>query len=267
MQRLAFFFISERRNWFLLEEVRALPFFLLPLFSIQCATYWSNRKNDLQDIVTIGAEKPMYGAALQVGPVPVGVLFLGGETEPGKYEEGVGLGLRGGEFGLYRSQQLVYFFLGGASFLSGEPIRDNKGKQIRDKKGVLLSENERANIKSYTYRYFAFFNDPIKNRKKRKKESFKRQAAEDLVKETGKPEYYAYMPEADPKPFGYPAGTSWKVEATVGLYGGARVGVNFAELADFVLGILTYDLLEDDVEGKEAKAFPLPSQSESPNEE
>lgn len=210
----------------------------------------------------------MYGAALQVGPIPLGLLFLGGETEPGKYEEGVGYGLRGGDFGKYRSQQMVYFFLGGASFLFGEPIRDDKGKEIRDKKNkILLSEDERANIKSFSYRYYSFFNDPIKDRKKRKKEAYKRYAAEDLVKETGKPEFYAYMPEADPKPFGYPSGTSWKIEATAGLYGGGRVGFNFAELADFVLGIFSYDLLGDDVAGKEAPAFPLPANLETNKEE
>lgn len=64
--------------------MRSIGLLLTLSFFLQCATYWKNRKNDFQDIVTVGAETPMYGAAVKVGPLPIGVLFQGGESEMGK---------------------------------------------------------------------------------------------------------------------------------------------------------------------------------------
>jgi hypothetical protein len=248
--------------------MRFLPAILFLSLLLNCASYWKNRRNDLMDVVTVGAERPMYGAAIKIGPLPLGLLFLGGESEIGKKDLGRGFGVRGGEIGGYHSQQLVYTFLGGESFLSGEPLKDEKGNWMVDEKKIPLTENERANIKSYKMRYFSYFNDPVKDRKKRKKETFKRELTLDLVKSTGRNEFLAYLPKEDAKPFGYPSGYLWNLELVGGIYGGARVGFNFGEVVDFVLGFTTLDMYDDDIEGKEKQAFPgFPFPAPTPDEE
>ncbi|MCZ8157779.1 MAG: hypothetical protein O9264_16790 [Leptospira sp.] len=236
--------------------MRIWPIILIYFFFISCATYWKNRKNDLLDVVTVGAETPMYGAAVKIGPIPVGLLFLGGESEMGKKDLGRGYGVRGGSLGGYHSQQLVYTFLGGESFHSGDPIKDEKGNWMVDEKKIPLTENDRYNIKSFKMRYFVFFNDPVKDRKKRKKQTFQRELTQDLVRQTGKTEFLVYLPSEDKKPFGYPPGYLWNVEVVGGAYGGLRFGFNFGEAVDFLLGITTLDLYDDDVEGKVKPSFP-----------
>ncbi|MCT8333545.1 hypothetical protein NUH30_07655 [Leptospira sp. 85282-16] len=236
--------------------MRIIGLILSLSFFLQCATYWKNRKNDFQDIVTVGAETPMYGAALKVGPLPIGVLFQGGESGLGKKDLGRGVGLRGGEFGTYHSQQLVFGILGGESFHSGLPILDAKGNWLVDKKGIPLTKEERANVKSYKMRYYSYLYDPVKDRKRRKKEHFRRELTNDLVAATGQKEFLVYLPAEDLKPFGYPPVYSWNVEFVAGVYGGARLGFNVAEAFDFLLGFTTIDLLDDDLEGKVKPSFP-----------
>lgn len=236
--------------------MRSLLLLLLASLSIQCATYWKNRKNDFQDIVTVGVETPMYGAAVKLGPIPIGFLFQGGESEMGKRDLGRGVGLRGGELGSYHSQQLVFGILGGESFFSGYPVMDEKGNWMVDKKGIAFTENERANIKSFKMRYISHFNDPVKDRKKRKKETFQRELTKDLIKLTGKEEFAVYLPKQDEKPYGYPPGFVWNVEIAVGAYGGGRFGFNISEALDFLVGFTTLDMLDDDIEGKEKPSFP-----------
>lgn len=219
---------------------------LLILFLFNCATYWQNRRKDFQDIAHAGVETPVYGGGFRVGPIPLGFYFAGGETEMGARDLGSGWGLRGGEFGKYHSQQLVYGFLGGEKFHSGEPMRE-EGKILTDDKGIPLTENDRANTKSYKMRYFSFFNDPIAERQRRKKEAFRRAFVEKLIQESGNEELRAYIPAEEEKPFGYPPQFLYQVDVFMGVYGGFRVGVNLAELLDFVLGFTTADILGDDV--------------------
>ncbi|TGL22344.1 hypothetical protein EHQ46_06410 [Leptospira yanagawae] len=225
-------------------------------FFMNCATYWKNRKNDFKDIITVGAETPMYGAAIKVGPLPIGFVFQGGESSMGKRDLGRGVGIRGGEIGGYHSQQLVFGILGGESFHSGSPVLDAKGNWLVDKKGIPLTNDERSNLKSYKMRYYSYFYDPVKDRKARKKEYFRRELTKDIVASTGQKEFLIYLPKEDLKPFGYPPGYSWNVEIVGGVYGGARLGFNVAEAFDFLLGFTTIDVLDDDVEGKEKPSFP-----------
>jgi hypothetical protein len=224
-----------------------LYLFILSGFFFNCDTYWENRRKDAQDIFHIGVETPVYGAGFRVGPLPIGLYFEGGETELGKRDLGSGIGLRGGEFGTYHSQALVFGFLGGEDFYSGEPIRTEDGKVVVDKHGIGLSLDERANLKSYKMRYFSYFDDPVSERKKRKKEEFRKQFIEELIQEGLSPELKAYIPEEDKKPFGYPSQFLWQLDLFLGIYGGARVGFNIAECADFFVGFTTFDMLDDDV--------------------
>lgn len=250
--------------------MRIFPVLLFLSLTTHCATYWKNRKNDFQDIVTVGAETPMYGAAVKLGPLPVGFLFVGGESEMGKRDLGRGVGIRGGELGGYHSQQLVFGILGGESFFSGQPLKDEKGNWLVDKKGIAFTEDERANLKSYKMRYLSLFNDPVKERKRRKKESFQRELTKDIIKSTGKEEFAIYLPKEDLKPYGYPPGFLWNVEIAGGVYGGARLGFNFGEAFDFLIGFTTLDMLDDDIEGMEKPefpGFPFPATPESDKEE
>jgi hypothetical protein len=224
--------------------------FLLILTITNCATYWKNRKNDSKDIIQLGLETPVYGAGFRIGPLPVGLFFAGGESEMGKKDLGSGVGLRGGETGVYHSQQLVFGFLGGESFHSGESLKDDSGKAIVDKHGIPVTEDERSNIKSYKLRYFSFINDPVEDRAKRKKAKFQKEFISDLAKSSNNPELKSLLPEEDPKPYGYPSHYIWQAELFLGAYGGVRLGVNFAELADFVIGFTTADILKDDLAGE-----------------
>lgn len=224
--------------------------FAIVLFSflVDCASYWQNRRKDLQDVVTVGAETPVYGVGVRLFFLPIGFYFAGGETEMGKRDLGSGVGLRGGEVGRYHSQQLVFGILGGENFHSGEALREEDGKVVLDKKGIQLTENERANLKSYKMRYFSFFNDPVDERNRRKKEEFRRQYMEKMIQKTGKAELKEYLPERELKPFGYPKSFPWQIDIFLGVYGGVRLGLNFAELADFLIGFTSADILDDDLE-------------------
>lgn len=229
---------------------RLFGILFLNIFLLDCATYWANRKNDAKDVFQAGVETPVYGIGFRVGPIPIGFFFAGGETETGKRDLGSGVGLRGGEVGSYHSQQLVFGYLGGEKFHSGEPMRDDEGEVLTDDKGIPLTENERANLKSYNMRYFSFFSDPVADRQKRKKDAFMREYIEDRIPESQKEDLKAYIPEPDPKPFGYPSHFSYQVDLFFGVHGGLRVGFNFAELLDFLLGFTTVDILKDDVAGE-----------------
>ena len=97
-------------------------------------------------MIQIGVESPVYGAGVRLGPIPLGLYFAGGESEVGARDLGEGYGLRGGDFGKYHSQALVYTFLGGENFYSGEPLRTDEKKIIIDKHGIALTADERAKI-------------------------------------------------------------------------------------------------------------------------
>lgn len=227
--------------------VRSFFYLLFTIFFIvNCATYWNNRKRDAQDMIQVGVETPVYGAGVRLGPLPLGLYFAGGESEYGARDLGEGYGLRGGDFGKYHSQGLVYTFLGGENFYSGEALLSDDKKIIVDKHGIALTADERSNKKSYNMRYFSYFDDPVEERKKRKKEKFRKEFIKDLTEDGFPEELKAYIPEEDSKPFGYPSHFLWQIDTFIGIYGGARVGFNIAEIADFILGFTTLDMLDDD---------------------
>ena len=123
------------------------------LFLVDCATYWNNRRKDFK-----------------LAPLNVGFLFVGGDTEPGKKDLGEGVGLRGGSFSSYFSQQLVFGWLGGETFYAGELELAEDGK-IQYENKIPLVKDPRDNIKSHSLKYISILTDPPKERKKEKKES------------------------------------------------------------------------------------------------
>lgn len=217
------------------------------LFFVDCATYLNNRRKDFQDIFTLGVEKPVYGFNLKLAPLNIGFLFVGGDTEPGKKDLGSGVGLRGGSISSYFSQQLVFGWLGGETFYSGELELTEDGKVQYENK-IPIVKDSRDNIKSYALHYISIFTDQPKDRKKRQKEEARKVFIQELVQNNpnADPAFLAYIPKENPKPNGYPKTYIYQFELAIGVYGGIRVGFNPAELLDFMLGLTTIDLFEDD---------------------
>ncbi|MCE9499246.1 MAG: hypothetical protein K8R21_01855 [Leptospira sp.] len=223
-----------------------LVFILCALFG-DCASYLNKRRRDFQDVFTIGIEYPGVGAGVRVGPVSAGLIFQGGESEPGKKDRGSGIGLRGGRIGKYHSQQLMFTILGGESFYSGE-LKTDSNDVPELEKGIPVLLSARDNLKSHKVRYLTFFNDPISNRKKRKRDAIVRKITEDLAEGNSDPAIKAYLPKDIPKPYGYPASYLFQIEVYAAVGAGVRLGVNFAELLDFILGFTTLDILDDDLD-------------------
>lgn len=231
----------------ILSKLKVLILFSCFIFFIDCATYWNNRRKDLQDVFTVGIEKPVYGVNFKLAPLNIGFLFVGGDTEPGKKDLGEGVGLRGGSFSSYFSQQLVFGWLGGETFYSGELELTEEGKTQYENK-IPLVKDPRDNIKSHSLKYISILTDPPKERKKEKKEKAIKEIIQTALAENPNPDpaLLAYLPKEKIKPHGYPKSYLYQIELTLGVYRGLRIGFNPAELIDFILGFTTYDLYDDD---------------------
>ncbi|ABJ77731.1 hypothetical protein IQB76_12995 [Leptospira borgpetersenii serovar Hardjo-bovis] len=254
---------AKKHNGFFLFFL-FLSYFLISF--INCATYFQNRKNDLKDIFTLGAETPGYGAGLRIGPLAAGFVFQGGESAPGKRDLGKGYGLRSGYFGLYRSQQLIFGILGGDTFFPLEaetqtseteetsetisPATAEELKSLKNSKtpGDLVPEflNERYNIKSQKLRYLSFYNIPVAERRKRKKEEFYKKFIEEQNFDRNDPAVQNALQTFNKRKDGYPKSFLYQIEVYFGIYVGLRIGFNPAELLDFLVGLAGLDLLEDD---------------------
>jgi hypothetical protein len=230
-----------------IKKLLFLLFFLIIFLFQNCSTYLQYRKKDLQDVVTLGLEKPGYGLGMRISVIPIGFYFQGGQSSPGKLDIGEGYGLRGGNFSRYTSQQLVFGFLGGETFFSGNPKLSDNGEPIKEDT-VIQTESDRDNLKSYNVKYLKIFSDPPKERQKRSKEKTKKVITETLLKNNSNPALLAYIPVESKKPNGYPSEYKYQVELFFSLYYGFRIGINFSELVDFLLGFTTLDILEDDIQ-------------------
>ncbi len=235
------------------------------LISTNCSTYLQNRKNDFKDIFTAGIENPGYGAGLRIGPLAAGFVFQGGESSPGRRDLGKGYGLRGGHFGTYRSQQLIFGILGSDTFFpldvetqsseTGDeevsPELQEELKNLENTKipGDKVPEflNERYNIKSQKLRYLSFYHIPVAERRKRKKEEFYRRFIEEQSFDRNDPSIQNALQALNKKKDGYPKSFLFQMEVYLGIYYGIRIGINPAELLDFLLGIAGLDLLDDDL--------------------
>ncbi|TGK21231.1 hypothetical protein EHO61_05150 [Leptospira fluminis] len=258
--------------------VRLIPTFICALLFTDCATYWSHRKNDLQDVFTFGVENPGYGVGVRLGPLAGGFVFQGGESAPGKRDLGIGYGLRGGNFGSYRSQQLIFGILGSDKFhslpsknptVTGSPSDANpSGKTDSgsgENSGLLFPElpdaenpegtdsemdtlEERQKAKSYTLRYLQFYNIPIDERRRKKKEAFFRKYVQSLDPDKKNDALQAYLAQNPENKDDYPLAFLYQIEVYLGVRYGVRIGFNVAEFLDFILGFTGLDLLEDDIE-------------------
>ncbi len=200
------------------------------------------------------------------------------DREVVSYKPKNGFGLRGGNFSSYYSEQVVFSFLGGEAFYSGDFLSDENCKYIsknkmfelykkfvfeEEAKGFVSYMSERDNLKSHELKYMKIFSDKPKERQKRQKEEAVSEFIEDFIKKEsqGNPELVqqleSYRPNVKLKPDGYPKSYLYQLEMTLGIHYGFRLGFNAAEFLDFILGIVTIDILKDDF--KKTKA---PSESE-----
>jgi hypothetical protein len=224
--------------------------YLLILFIIiflgNCASFWSKRLNDSKDVITLGVEDRSYGLGLRLSYLPIGFFFQGEKNLITNEIDGEGYGLRGGSFQKYHSHQLIYGFLGGESFYSGEVMRDGNGKILTEEKIPIVSQ-PRDNLKSFSVEYFKIFDDKPKQRQKRNKEKITKHLVEDLIQKNNSPELQSYLPPELKKKNGYHNSYPYQFEISFGVYYAIRFGLNFAEFLDLFLGFFGADILEDDL--------------------
>lgn len=220
----------------------------------------------MKDVFTIGVETPGYGAGVRIGPLAAGFVFQGGESAPGKRDLGKGYGLRGGYFGSYRSQQLIFGILGGDTFfplevetqtseteppetISSETTEELKNLEDSKTPGDQVPEflNERYNIKSQKLRYLSFYNIPVAERRRKKKEEFYKRFIEKQNLDKNDPAVQNALQNFNKRKDGYPRSFLYQIEVYLGIYAGLRIGFNPMELLDFLIGFTGLDLLEDDV--------------------
>ncbi|MEM7184629.1 MAG: hypothetical protein AAF518_27285 [Spirochaetota bacterium] len=210
-----------------------------------------NRKNDAIDVFHAGVELPAYGFGLRFGPLALGFLFIGGETEMGAKDKGEGWGMRGGYLGKYKSQQLIFGLLGGERFHSLELVLDEKQKPSFDKHGLPELKSSRDMLKSHNMRYLTFYDDPPFERRKRKKERVRRHYIEEFEKNNPDSLALQYIPPEELKPYGYPKTFLYQFDFVLGAGVAVRGGFNIAEFTDLLLGTLGADILEDDLDQSE----------------
>ncbi|EPG74165.1 hypothetical protein LEP1GSC058_3264 [Leptospira fainei serovar Hurstbridge str. BUT 6] len=247
------------------------------VFCFNCATYWSQRKNDLQDVFTAGIENPGYGLGVRIGPLAAGFVFQGGETEPGKKNLGAGYGIRGGSIGSYRSQQLIFGILGSDKFhalpkgvkaaapvpkapdVEVQPTEDSSANPVllfpelpeeendNTENSEIDNLDERQKAKSFDIRYLKFYNIPVEERRKQKKEAFFRKYIENLDPNKKNEALQNFLMENPLNKDDYPKAFLFQLELYIGARYGIRIGFNLAELLDFLIGFTGLDILEDDI--------------------
>ncbi len=233
-------FVLKRISSF---SISFLMYFTLFFGILDCASYLENRKNDTKDIFTIGLEQESYGFGFRISFLPIGFFFQS------RNDLATGYGLRGGNFGKYSTNQLVFGFLGGENFYNGELVKDSNGKLIKVNETYLVA-NKRNNLKSHSLRYLHFYKDPPSQRRKRQREKDLKNLAREISEQTGNSELLEQLPQTNPKPYGYANHYLYQVEIFLGIHYGLRFGFNIAEFLDGILGFLNIDILEDDIQGE-----------------
>lgn len=107
--------------------------------------------------------------------------------------------------------------------------------------------NERYNIKSQKLRYLSFYNIPVAERRRKKKEEFYKRFIEKQNLDRNDPAVQNALQNFNKRKDGYPRSFLYQIEVYLGIYAGLRIGFNPMELLDFLVGFTGLDLLEDDV--------------------
>lgn len=171
--------------------------------------YFQNRKNDLTDIPVIGIEENVFG-------VSAWAWCFGGGMQYGK--NGLGLGIRSGTLGYYKTGGR-----GGSIYVStyeNTNLALNQGNSF-----VVLNSNShipKLDDKRSNKKAFSKFNTNI---------IFPLGASQTSSGEI----------------IGKWCDSPISVEISLGIYYGVRVGFNFSEAFDFLVGVTTIDFQEDDI--------------------
>ncbi|HMV43032.1 MAG TPA: hypothetical protein PK079_08305 [Leptospiraceae bacterium] len=209
-----------------MKKIRWL--FIPLLFSLSnCVSiqnYLSNRAFDLSDIVTIGGEANTYGASAWLWCFGGGLQIA---------QDGKGLGMRNGYIGSYRTggnRKLGKLKMGNSFFLM------NSQEHIPE-----AYKTSRSMRKKYTHANFLFILPASLQGRWRSNQYYTNPNNYNNNYDFINPS--ANLPNLCHAPV--------NVEFSLGLGIGARIGINFSEALDFILGLTTYDLMEDDALNKE----------------
>ena len=222
-------------NMNLMRIIAILFLILIFFFLSNCASlqnYFMNRGNDLKDIVHIGVEKDVYGASIFVDSIGLGIQHAA---------NGKGIGMRYGTVGLYKTggKKLVF---------NSIIVKNNHPCEI---KNTCLGANGmlgRKEISMYGNSFLIIntnFHEPITitNRTKFKSVYMK------MYINPGVGKQYTLIYEFNPKEDNRGDYIILPVEISIGMYLGIRLGFNFSELADFIVGFVGFDPLGDDIAG------------------
>lgn len=223
--------------------IRIPLFFFMFLFLISwivsCSSpYLKNRARDASDIFTFQVSDQTYGTSLRVGPLQGGVSY----ESPGANV----LGLRGGEFGSYHTAGFTAILFG-ADYFQNEPFEDltYESKILKSEKGIEGTEKTDEAMGSQDSKTDAA--DATKSERKirlklyRARSPFGLQQPAYQTRRVWKSEFG--KPEPDYAPRSY----FTDLQFSAGLYYGIRLGINPGELADFLIGFTTLDLMDDDM--------------------
>ena len=186
-------------------------FLFLLLSFTNCASfqnYLSNRALDFTDILTLGGEVNTYGGSAWLW-------CFGGGAQIGQYGEGYGM--RNGYVGYYRT---------GGNSSYGKLKMGNSFFLMNSQEHIPQAyKTKRSMKKKYTHANFLFLLPANLNGRYRNTNTPVR-------------EPYDKLPNLCHAPV--------NVEFSLGLGIGGRVGINFSEVFDFLLGFTTFDLMDDD---------------------
>ncbi len=216
-----------------MRSFKYLLFIFLFSFS-NCASfqnYLSNRALDFTDILTLGGEVNTYGGSAWLW-------CFGGGAQIGQYGEGYGM--RNGYVGYYRTGGNLNY---GKLKMGNSFLLMNSQEHIPE-----AYKTARSMKKKYTHANFLFFlpanlqgrwrNNSYNNFSRNPNNNYNN---------------YEYINPASRMPNLCHAPVN--VEISFGLGVGGRIGINFSEIFDFILGLTTFDLMEDDepiiLEGEE----------------
>ena len=208
---------------------------LLVIFQINCITL-KNRLNDFKDIFTIGLEKEIYGTSFFIW-------CLGGGLQ--NSSDGVGYGFRRGYLGKYFTGgigKVPEFYKLKRSRWSVRPARIARINHTNLYGNSDLIDNSLA---------FRIFEENVSSRDKKKEFLvsniflFEAEIPEIIYSEKDPINDDLYYSRIYPN-----CNAPFTTEFSLGLYYGFRVGFNFSEAFDFVVGIFGFDPMKDDYNSK-----------------
>jgi hypothetical protein len=212
------------------------------LFLSKCATtrnYLEDRMRDSGDIFHVGLEKDVYGASIFIDSVGLGIQHSA---------NGKGIGMRYGNFGLYKTGGKVIKVR--VKTVSTARVRNlcdyNDFTDCLDKLSdytIIVTRYGNSTIEFNTS-----FHKPaqLTNRNFSKQVSL---FSMFLLIFFGGSKSSWFLYDTDPKEDNRGNYTILPIEISAGLYLGIRLGFNFSELADFLVGFVGFDPLGDDIAG------------------